>query len=294
MRHSLLNSLLELGHATSQNLAFAHRADVSVSYGEETITETNLLELRRRHPAIIRLNTFGKKKEALNGADWEWHIIGRVRTFRMRVQAKRLQRNDKLKIPHKVASSGKEQIDLLIADAKLNGLMPVYCFYCTEAQRAYWTKDKATPGWESFETGCLVASAHRVKSIMPKSLPEIEKDSIPWHYLVDRRKYERAAVFDAATDDDGSFQFLVTGVGATSAHATTDKMPDSVDFPTIDELNQSADLNRNYAGVIATQPLRGSVRDFEGQYLERGIRRLIEIDVREIPPRLPPDDGGRS
>ena len=34
MRQHLLNSLLELGHATSQNLAFAHRADVSVSYGE--------------------------------------------------------------------------------------------------------------------------------------------------------------------------------------------------------------------------------------------------------------------
>lgn len=118
MRGSLLHSLLELAHATSQNLGFAHRDDVYVSYGEETITETNFLELRRRHPAIIKLSTFGKKKEAKNGADWEWHFIGRCRKFRMRVQAKRLQKDDKLKNPHEVKSSGDQQIDLLIKDAK--------------------------------------------------------------------------------------------------------------------------------------------------------------------------------
>lgn len=71
---------------------------MNVSYGEETITESNLLELRRRHPGIITLDTFGKKNEAKKGADWEWHIIGRARSFGMRVQAKRLQQDDVLKI----------------------------------------------------------------------------------------------------------------------------------------------------------------------------------------------------
>lgn len=42
-----------------------------VSYGEETITETNLLEIVRRHPMQVRLRTFTKHQEALNGADWE-------------------------------------------------------------------------------------------------------------------------------------------------------------------------------------------------------------------------------
>ena len=52
-------TFLELGDATSCNLKFSHRDDVWVSYGEETITETNLLEIRRRHPEHVRVRTFG-------------------------------------------------------------------------------------------------------------------------------------------------------------------------------------------------------------------------------------------
>ena len=57
-------TFLELGDATSRNLEFSLRKDVFVSYGEETITETNLLEIRRRHRRCIFLETFSKKKEA--------------------------------------------------------------------------------------------------------------------------------------------------------------------------------------------------------------------------------------
>ena len=39
----ITTTFLELGDATSRNLEFSHRDDVSVSYGEETITESNLL-----------------------------------------------------------------------------------------------------------------------------------------------------------------------------------------------------------------------------------------------------------
>ena len=207
MRGTLLNSLLELGHATSQNLGFAHRDDVYVSYGEETITETNLLDLRRRHPKAIRLWTFGKKKEALNGADWEWHIIGRHRKFRMRVQAKRLQKNDKLKIPHKVASSGSQQIELLLNDAKAHGLKPVYCLYTSERQRNIWRKGSAPAGTEEFEYGCLLACAHKVKAKMPKTLPDIEAHCVPWHFLVDRQRYCEEKVFDF-WDDDTTLSFV--------------------------------------------------------------------------------------
>ena len=56
-------TLLELGDATSRNLEFSHRDDVSVSYGEETITETNLLEIRRRHPKRVYLHTFSKPSD---------------------------------------------------------------------------------------------------------------------------------------------------------------------------------------------------------------------------------------
>ena len=137
---------LALGDATSRNLEFSHGDDVWVSYGEETITETNLLEIRRRHPAHVRVRTFPKKVEATNGADWEWHIVGSLRTLRMRVQAKRLQRNGVLKVRHTVKSSGKEQRDLLIAGAGAEGMKPVYCIYCTEPQRTFWNEVQAVPG----------------------------------------------------------------------------------------------------------------------------------------------------
>ena len=44
---ALLHTFLELGDAVSRNLAFAHANDDKISYGEKTVTETNLLEILR-------------------------------------------------------------------------------------------------------------------------------------------------------------------------------------------------------------------------------------------------------
>ena len=63
----VVTTLLELADATSHNLDFAHRPGLRISYGEETITETNLLEITRRHPQRTRLQMFSKHQEALNG-----------------------------------------------------------------------------------------------------------------------------------------------------------------------------------------------------------------------------------
>ena len=74
MKLNVTLTFLELGDATSRNLEFLHCDDVWGSYGEETTTETNLLEIWR----VIRSTsvsgpTFPKLVEATNGADWEWH-----------------------------------------------------------------------------------------------------------------------------------------------------------------------------------------------------------------------------
>ncbi len=66
-------TFLVQGDATSRNLAFSHCDDVWVSYVEETITETNFLEIRRRHPEHVRVRTFPTQVEATNGVDWEWY-----------------------------------------------------------------------------------------------------------------------------------------------------------------------------------------------------------------------------
>lgn len=292
MRGSLLHSLLELAHATSQNLGFAHSPNVHVSYGEETITETNLLELRRRHPAIIKLNTFGKKKEAKNGADWEWHIIGRRRKFRMRVQAKRLQKDDKLKIPHEVKSTKKQQIELLIEDAKKYRLKPVYCLYSAERQRKHWKKENVGGGYEAFEAGCLLAHAQTVKAKMPKTLADIEKDCVPWHYLVERRGYAQAGLTDVL-DVDGSVLLFLVAAADVRVATGSDRSRDSVaaqGFPTLDELNAPDRPERDIEGLVEGDDPEFESRGSDAEYRERGIGRLVEIDVRDFPERPEPKD----
>ena len=84
MRSSVLFTFLDLGDATSHNLGFSHLKEVLVSYDEETITENNLLEIRRRHPQIVEVRTLTRHEEAQAGADWEWRIVGRRYTLSMR------------------------------------------------------------------------------------------------------------------------------------------------------------------------------------------------------------------
>ena len=182
LKFDIAATFIELGDSTSHNLEFSHRADVHVSYGEETITEINLLEIRRRHPELVRVSAFTKPGEAKSGADWEWYIVGRKYTAKMRVQAKRLQRNDALKVKHTVKSSGTQQRKLLIGGANAANMKAMYCIYCTEPQRKFWTEYQAMPGYKSFQTGCLLAKASDVP-LTTRRLDEIEEKCIPWHYL---------------------------------------------------------------------------------------------------------------
>ena len=126
MKLDMAANFVDLGDATSHNLVYSQGEGVGVSYGEETITEINLLEIRRRHPRLVRLCAFSKHAESRNGADWEWHIVGHRRTLRMRVPAKRVQRNEVRKIAHEVKSSRKQQCKLLIDGATDARMKPVY------------------------------------------------------------------------------------------------------------------------------------------------------------------------
>lgn len=187
----LVESLLELGDMTSRNLAFAHRQP-ALGYSEETITETNLLELRRRHPVRTYLQMFTHRQEARNGADWEWHLVGRRQTLGLRVQAKRVQSDDVLKVRYKVKGSGALQRDLLIRGAAADGLRPMYCVYSSERQRGLWKSTLV----ESYEAGCLLVDARDVGS-RTTCLSQIEGRSYPWHFLVTHGEYARQRSFGA-------------------------------------------------------------------------------------------------
>ena len=295
MKLDIALTFLELGDATSRNLGFAHRDDVYVSYGEETITETNLLEIRRRHSELVRIRTFPKQREAKNGADWEWHVVGRRRTLKMRVQAKRLQCDDKLKVRHKVKSSGREQRDLLIAGARAARMKAVYCIYCSELQRKVWKQPKAPPGYRSFQTGCLLADATHVLPTTRK-LDRIEEKCRPWHHLFVPAALRQEG-FDSFAVDAGDFvQSLSTRqprVPLVKVSRTMESL-DASDWnpPTIDDLNEDTGRKFDWPGVAETteedrarlEPdtkTEGAMaRSDEERLRELGISRMMVMDVR--------------
>jgi hypothetical protein len=278
---SLLHTLLKLGHSTSKNLEFTHSPDVRISYGEETITETNLLEIRRRHPRQVTLLTFSKSQESKNtGADWEWHIVGRVYTMKMRVQAKRIHKAGGIGNLNQMGKGAdKPQIDLLIEDAQANGLFPAYCFYCAEPQRSYWVTGAVEGELEAFETGCLIADAEFVKSKAPKKLIDIENHTIPWHFLCARQRFlTRQSPYLQRFHLNLPFeryreQFLEEIVPSFQDRAI------STDLPTIFQLNDGRsrlDERKGISRTLETGVQAIIPKDFE----RRGITKLLRIDMR--------------
>lgn len=179
---SLCDTFLELGTAVSQNLAQSYGCHIS--YGEETITESCLLEIWRRHKAIVTIKTFTKAQEAKNGADWEWNLIGKTYTLKMRVQAKRLRKGAKKisgLLNYKAKSAPHPQVDMLISRAASQNLMPVFCLYSPEKSRKTWSASSMP---SPFEAGCLMGDATKIKAAAANDLASLEKLTVPWHHLV--------------------------------------------------------------------------------------------------------------
>ena len=277
----LSHTLQHLGDVTSRNLEFSYSRDAPVSYGEETITESNLLELRRRHSDVLRLLTFSKYQESKSGADWEWHIVGHRRTLKMRVQAKRVQRNDVLKIRHTVARSGMQQQDLLIKAAKARQMRPMYCIYCTEPQRSIFRKHGP------FQTGCLLADAGNLP-LHTRYLSSIEWACWPWHYLFEA--FPPIIQFD---------YFLPRGESGEIDHEFPLPPPQPLEWnaPRILDLNEDTEWKYNPTGVEDTTPLDIARVDGDGteelqradeynreQQLDEGVRGVVVIDVRSQNP----------
>lgn len=102
-------------------------------YGEETITQTMLMDLQATYPGRVTVTQFSKAQEANNGADWAWVFQDNSgqHAFTMLVQAKLLDVADRdyPEIKRRVGKSTDRQIDRLIAHAAQLGVPPVYAFY---------------------------------------------------------------------------------------------------------------------------------------------------------------------
>jgi hypothetical protein len=286
MLPSLLLTLLELGHDTSQNLGFAY-ADQHTSYGEETITETNLLAFRRRHPIQVHVVSFSKKKEShITGADWEWHIIGNALTLKLRVQAKRITKTGKIgKLDGQASKAPSPQIDLLISDALTHQMRPMYCFYCAEKHRKYWASKATLNGLGTFETGCLIVDASDIRKMnpLPNALNKIEHHTVPWHYLVsDGLFVSETGPYEIRFQEPPTYR-LVQKVRRLSGETKEEEpsKPQHFNFPTTADLNAPEGRDFNKAGTHPTD--RDSFERLPdlGELRERGISRLVMIDARD-------------
>jgi hypothetical protein len=110
----------------------AEGASYKILPGEETLTDINLIELKRTLPPLIYTEKFTRYREGRDtAADWEWWIGDRDTWLGLRVQAKRLdpytQRYELFAGDRRKALKQGDQF----MEAALSGterLYPVYCF----------------------------------------------------------------------------------------------------------------------------------------------------------------------
>jgi hypothetical protein len=125
---------------------------------------------------------------------------------------------------------------------------------------------------------------------MPTALSDIEADCVPWHYLVDRKQVEISSV-TGPFGHESLVQFLRFSEVSEKYRAIAPGAGRTDEVPTLDELNSEQPPDREIEGVVDSGSRDYQLKVPEDVYRDRGITRLIEIDVREFPVRSSPREG---
>ena len=164
---------------------------LGIRFGEETITDLLLLEMKRKsHPRSYIVQT-PLVKEKNQGTDWEWWIgSARIGWLRYAIQAKRCDKASGryTSITHKVAGIAQNQI--LKTYAERNDAIPIYCFY------NYPLSGMTTKAWQcglpfdKYQLACTVTSLGVVEAAISKwggknfDWIHSQTASKPWRCLV--------------------------------------------------------------------------------------------------------------
>ena len=184
--------LESLARATWERIRFGEQ--LGCPQGEETITDVNLLDLKRAGPHAVHVFKVNKAEEARYGIDWEWwvgtdHDAYFGGWWRYAVQAKKLDRSGRYSaLRHKVG--GRYQFDLLAQYALKNRCIPLYCFYNFLAgdTEGYWHCCELPH--EAHQMGCTVAPLDAVGPVFSKGASKrfeaVHRDAraLPWRCLV--------------------------------------------------------------------------------------------------------------
>lgn len=170
--------------ATLDNLARTTWTDIEdgrqlgVGMGEVSITDRNMLTLRREHPSLLVYKHLAYE-EVRTGADWEWWLATTDGWICLVFQAKVLNVNGRYPGITKGCAEGKSQVEALIRSCllrseRLNGAVwPLYCFYNSwhgEWPRGIIRFDGADPRTMPIEElqryGCAAANAWSVRRVL--------------------------------------------------------------------------------------------------------------------------------
>jgi hypothetical protein len=185
-------SLFEAAEFTWQRRGAATSA--GMPFGEETITETILLDLKLKYPGKLEIIPFTKPTEGKIGADWEWCFASHDHQFfqRMLVQAKVLDdpETEYAHIDRKIGNTGIRQIDRLIDTSHRRGVPAVYAFYNHVSDISRLPSNCGTIGVTSPNPlppcwGVSIADAEFVRSRLPdKTFDTLSLESVPLHCIL--------------------------------------------------------------------------------------------------------------
>ena len=212
--------LRKLAMDTWENLRNAKK--LSVRFGEETITDLLMLELRRRGFRTFKQTPL--KKEPKQGTDFECWIGWPGRSWTgYAVQAKKLKYNKKPNgkdsydtLNHKVKSVGMYQKDILKAYAALRGISPRYCLYNHSEKVPPSFLNCCTRSYPEEELGCTLAPTGRIEWAIAKDRRRTfdaihqHRDTVPWRCLV-LCPAVQMALHRRSSASTGDFSPLVTG-----------------------------------------------------------------------------------
>jgi hypothetical protein len=153
--------------------------------GEETLTDLNLLQLKRTWPDLVYTEKFTRYREGqATGADWEWWIARRDRWLGMRIQAKRLDpQSQRYELFRADRSKALRQAAMLIeaATAGPERLYPLYCFYNADCPTPL--QPRCSPTGDGRVYGCTLLAAPTVRDLVAGGATyysEFEAHAIPW------------------------------------------------------------------------------------------------------------------
>jgi hypothetical protein len=150
-------------------------SEVGIGLSEPTLTELNLIEIRRRFPSHALTWKFTNVAEGTrSGADWAWCIGDGDQWITLLVQAK-LAHGDRLPELH----GDGTQWEKLTSFAHNEGALPLYCIYFGGTAPGGPCGLLASPG----QAGCMFVSADHVGRMRRKR--EVRLDTalsaaLPW------------------------------------------------------------------------------------------------------------------